>query len=863
MTLTARFAALLAVTCSGPALATGQLPAGIKPILYDITVTPNATAMTFTGSETIDIEVTQPTRTITLNAAALTNVTATFDGKPVSTVALDAAKQTVTVTLPAEASRGRHKLGFSWSGKINTTASGLFATDYPDGKGGTARLLVTQFEAPDARRFAPMWDEPAHKARFKLTAIAPAGQTAFSNMPAEQVTKAADGSSRYSFGVTPVMSSYLLFLGMGEVERKAKRFGNTEVGIITRPGVSDQGDYAMEAAGKLLAYYNDYFGTPYPLPKLDMIAAPGSSQFFSAMENWGAILYFEPVLLFDPQRSSESDRQNIYYVVAHEVAHQWFGNIVTMRWWDDLWLNEGYASWMGTKATGDLNPEWNMPLQSVAFGREQALGLDARASTHPIIQPVQTPDQINQAFDAITYLKGQAVVGLLESAAGAEPFREGVRGYMKKYAYGNTVTDQLWAEIDAKATRKVTDIAHDFTRQGGVPLVRLSSATCSGGATSATLSQGRFALDSSKTAGGQWRVPLTLATVGGQPTQAVVTAGPAQTISVPGCGPLILGQGRGTYARLQYDAKTHATLIAAFDRLEPIDQAGTLADDFAFAYSGDQDLKPYLATLGAVKPDAHPVVLQLVASQVRRLQALFEGTPTGERMGGKVSQLLSPALARIGYEPKAGEPANQASLRELLIIALGTAGDKAVVDRARGYVGQLERNPAAIPAGIRTAILAAYAKGVTPAEWDRLHALARGETNPVARETYIALLGSARDEVLATRAMQLTLTDELTDPQKAQLLSVVAGEHPDLAFDFATTNLAALGKWVEPNALARYVVDLAGGSNDPAMPAKLRRFAEANMPADARGPVDRVINGIEVRAAIRQRVAGDVEAWVR
>lgn len=487
-----KFAAslFLAVTVSGPALAAGQLPRTVVPVLYEIDIQPDAMSLTFAGTETVTVDVRQATRTMTLNAADLNVTAATFDGKP-ARISTDASAQTLTVILPAAATIGQHQLAFKWTGKINQSAAGLFAIDYTNVDGSKARMLATQFEAPDARRFAPMWDEPSFKAKFRLSSTAPAGETAYSNMPATSVTKRADGSQLYRFGETPVMSSYLLFLGMGDIERRTVTANGTEIGVIARRGVIDQGDYALGAAKRLLAYYNDYFGQPYPLPKMDMIAGPGSSQFFSAMENWGAIFYFEPTLLFDPLRTAESGRQSVHVTVAHEMAHQWFGDLVTMAWWDDLWLNEGFASWMEGKATADLNPRWKAGASAVAFERESAMAIDATSATHPIVRKVETVDQIGEAFDGITYMKGQAVIGMMESTLGADVFRNGIRRYMAKYKYGNTVTNQLWTELSAASGRDIASIARDFTLQGGVPLVTMTGAQCVGGDTKVSLSQGR------------------------------------------------------------------------------------------------------------------------------------------------------------------------------------------------------------------------------------------------------------------------------------------------------------------------------------------------------------------------------------
>ena len=463
-----RFAATLALalaTVATPALAAARLDGSVAPVAYDIAVDPDAQAMTFSGHETITVDVRRATRTITLNAAGLTLSTATFDGKPVAH-AEDEAAQQLTLTLRTTASVGRHTMSFAWTGKISDSASGFFAIDYTNTDGSKARMLATQFEAPDARRFAPMFDEPVYKATFTLSASVPKGQIAFSNMPSASITRQADGKALYRFATTPKMSSYLLFLGEGDMERKTVMAGKTEIGVITRRGVVDQGDYALASAKRLLAYYNDYFGQPYPLPKLDMIAGPGSSQFFGAMENWGAIFYFEPELLFDAKRATESNRQRIHVVVAHEMAHQWFGDLVTPAWWDDLWLNEGFASWMENKAGNDLNPTWQADAAAVSQDREGAMGIDATAATHPIVRHVETVDQIGEAFDSITYQKGQAVIGMLEATLGPDVFRDGIRRYMAKYKYGNTQTDQLWAELAAAAGKPVAGRGARFHAAG-------------------------------------------------------------------------------------------------------------------------------------------------------------------------------------------------------------------------------------------------------------------------------------------------------------------------------------------------------------------------------------------------------------
>ncbi len=852
-------AAALALTVSTPALAAGTLPTTVVPVLYDISVTPNAQAMTFTGSETVQIDVKAATRTITLNAAGLAISSATVDGKPVRHT-LDADRQLLTLTLPAVANVGRHTVGFAWSGKINQSAAGLFAIDYTNQDGSKSRMLATQFEAPDARRFAPMWDEPAFKARFRLKAIAPAGQLAFSNMPSMSVAKQSDGTQLYSFAETPVMSSYLLYLGMGDLERKTVMAGKVEIGVITRRGVVDQGDYALAEAKRLLPYYNNYFGQPYPLPKLDMIAGPGSSQFFGAMENWGAIFYFEPELLFDPKRATESGRQRIFTVVAHEMAHQWFGDLVTMQWWDDLWLNEGFASWMENKSAADLNPDWKARASAVAFDREGAMGVDSTAATHPIIRKIETVDQIGEAFDGITYSKGQAVIGMLESTLGADNFRDGIRRYMAKYKYGNTVTDQLWSELSAAAGQPVAEIAHGFTLQGGVPLVTLTAARCVGGSTTATIAQGRFGMDAPSKTPQTWQVPLVVGTLGGGDTRTIVS-GASTDVSVKGCGTLLLNKGKGSYTRVMYDQAGHDALVRDYTRLPLEDRLGTLADDYALAAGGYQDLSRFFALMGRVGVDADPLEWSLVSGRLGSLRNIVRGTPLAAPLRARTVAILDPVLKRIGYTQRNGESPLVGNLRESLVDRLGDNGDPEVLRMARTYVGQLATNPTAIPPSIRTPILSTFAGNATPADWELLLKLTQAETNPVAKNRFVSLLGAAEDDALATRALALLKTDTFTAPQKAALLRAVSGGHPDMAFDWAVANRALVEGLLEESNRSSFIVGLGAGSVDPAMPAKINAFAQT-LPEASRGAARRVVAGIAVRKAAVERLRPAVQTWL-
>ena len=374
-----------------------QLPRTAIPHHYAITIAPHAGSLTFDGTVAIDLEVTKPTTNLVLNAASLSFAKVILSGKGtplVAKVTTDEGPQTATFEFGRTIAPGQYRLDISYSGKINTQANGLFALDYKNPAGAQKRAIFTQFEPADARRFFPSWDEPDYKATFDLTARVPAGEMAVSNMPVAASRDVGQGLKEVTFRTTPTMSSYLLFFGTGEFGRITKMAGKTEVGIVMGRGNESKAQTALDAEAQILPYYNEYFGTPYPLPKLDNVAGPGQSQFFSAMENWGAIFTFERVLLDDPAVTTESERQAIFGVEAHEMAHQWFGDLVTMAWWDDLWLNEGFASWMASKATEHFHPDWGAEFGAVG-AREGAMGQDS-ARHHPPDRPARPHGRAGQ-----------------------------------------------------------------------------------------------------------------------------------------------------------------------------------------------------------------------------------------------------------------------------------------------------------------------------------------------------------------------------------------------------------------------------------------------------------------------------------
>ena len=847
---------------------TTQLPRNVRPTHYDVAVVPHAQALGFDGKVTIDIDVLQPTDRITLNAEDLSFSSVTLapvKGTSVFAapkITVDADAQTATFTFSQPVPVGSYRLSMTYAGKIGTQANGLFALDYATPGGGSGRALYTQFENSDARRFIPSWDEPNAKATFDLQATVPSTQMAVSNMPVKSSVPAGEGLTRVTFATSPKMSTYLLFFGLGDFDRATLQSDGTEVGVVARKGFASQAQFALTSARDILHEYNGYFATPYPLPKLDNIAAPGSSQFFGAMENWGAIFTFEHTLLLDPAIATEADRQGVFEVAAHEMAHQWFGDLVTMRWWDDIWLNEGFASWMEGRTTAKLHPEWHTDLEDVA-SREGAMARDAVASTHPVVQHVETVEQASQAFDAITYSKGAAVIRMLERYVGSDAWRTGVRHYMRDHAYGNTVSDDFWREVQTAAGKPIIDIAHDFTLQPGVPLIRVDAATCANGKTTLQLTQGEFTRDRPDKSPLTWRVPVIAQVPGHEPARALVT-GRKGTLVVPGCGAVVANAGQSGYYHTQYAPALFETLRARFPQLATIDQLGVMADAWALGLAGLQPASDYLALVDATPVQADPAVWGDIANSLQSLDNYYGGdTPERARFRQFAASRLAPVLARVGWNEKTSDSAPVRILRTELIDALSTLDDAGVIAEARRRYAAQDSDPTAMPPELRRTLLGVVARHADAATWDQLHASARKETTQLIKDQLYGLLALPEDPALAQRALDLALTDEPGVTNSAGMIARASRLHPDQAFDFAVAHRAQVDARVDSTSRSRYYPGLANNSLDQAMIAKLKDFADRYIAATSRRATDTTIANIVYRRQVHDTRLPAIDAWLR
>ena len=454
------------------------LPDDVAPKRYDLTLKPDLERFTFDGSESVDVEVKTATRRIVVHATELEIHSAVLvrDGVSREPASIEAneEEETVAFVFGETLEPGPARLAIEFTGQLNDKMHGFYRGVYH--QDGEKRIMaVTQFEATDARRAFPCWDEPAQKAVFAVTLVVPEDRVAVSNMPPSEVETGDDGLKTVRFADTPVMSTYLLAFIVGEfdyVETETKE--GVTVRVYTPVGRREQGRFALDVAARTLSFFHEYFDIAYPLPKMDLLAIPDFAA--GAMENWGAVTYRETAILVDPEESSAGTRQRVAIIVAHELAHQWFGNLVTMEWWTHLWLNEGFASWIEFLAVDHLFPEWDMWTQFVYSDFGRALSLDGLKSSHPIEIEVRDPKQISEIFDGISYSKGASVIRMLAAYLGADTFRSGLQRYLERHQYANATTEDLWQALAEESGKPVKQIMDTWTKQTGYPLLSVDAS---------------------------------------------------------------------------------------------------------------------------------------------------------------------------------------------------------------------------------------------------------------------------------------------------------------------------------------------------------------------------------------------------
>jgi aminopeptidase N len=834
----------------------GRLPKNVRPIAYDIAIVPNAAALTLAGRENIVLDVRSATATIQFNSLNETLRDVRFDGVPVARTVTSNAQQLTTVYLKSPARAGRHTLAFAYRGKIETSPQGLFAQPYVRPDGGAGVLLSTMFESTDARRMFPCWDEPAFRAVFQLTVTVPAAFASVSNMPV--VHRTVQGRlATTTFAPSPPMPTYLVEYSAGDIARTGAQRGGTGFGVWAVRGQEGNGRIALANAEQILADYNDYFGFKYPLPKLDSIAVPGGFQ--GAMENWGAITYNDQALLVTPS-STLGDRQEIYSIQAHEMAHQWNGDLVTMGWWDDLWLNESFASWRSAKETDERNPSWHW-WENQDADKESAMRADARLTSHPIQVHITDELQAETAFDGeITYSKGQAFLRMLEAYLTPDVFRAGIRRYIKARAFSNATAADLWLALGAASGQDVAGLSSTWIARSGFPLVSVTATCDAAGNRTLALAQRRFLRAGTDPSGTTWSIPLSVRPGLTDPAARVLFAGAAQTIPGGRCAEaLTVNAGNVGFFRVAYDDATFAVNAAAFGTLPDPDRIALLDDQWALASSGQAPLATYLTLARSMGDDLDARAWDQITGALGTIEYSERGRPGHAAFTALARTIVKPVADRLGWNAKPNETPGIQNLRREVLAELGAWGDPAVIAEARKRFAAFLNNRNAIATDDQGTILIIVAQNAGATAFAQLHAVARAGKNETEKDRYYDALMHVRDARLAKQAVAIALSAEIPPQAAASRLGSIqtlAHEHPALAWQALKANVNALiapfGPSTGPLILAQYT---AARFWNAAPPGEIETFVARRISPDLRPMLARGMD--DVHFYLKQRTLLD------
>ena len=759
------------------------LPSNVKPSKYRLTLQPDLETFTFSGKQTIDIEIVNPTARIVMNAAELeiSSVSLVRNGSAIAphSMSLDADAETATLDFGKALSPGKAQLEVEFTGILNDRLVGFYRSEYQDNEGQTRYLATTQFEATDARRAFPCWDEPAVKATFDVTLVFDDGLKAVSNTPIVEESAAEPGLKSVRFGETPIMSTYLLAFVVGDiVSVEADAANGTRVGIWTTRGKENQAGFALDTSVKLLGYFNEYFNIPYPLPKLDHVAIPDFAA--GAMENWGCVTYRETALLVDPDNSSAGTRQRVAEVVAHEMAHMWFGDLVTMEWWDDLWLNESFASWMGTKAVDWLFPEWEMWTQFVNMDANRALSLDGLKNSHPIEQEVKNPAEVSQLFDAISYSKGGSVLRMLEHFLTPDVFQKGLYRYLKANEYGNARTQDLWAALEEESGLPVTNVMDSWVKQMGYPVLDVDAERRADDVR-ISLSQERFVYD--RLMGDEepnpevWQVPVTVSAPGSNSASTVMESKEA-VLTLPAVSPrddwYKVNANQTGFYRVNYAAKDWQRLAPAISsqQISATDRLGVQNDAYALSRAGLLPITQFLELAGSYAGETDASVWGDLASNLRDIEQLIAEEPMHPAYQRFGRELFGPAARRAGWTPRPDDGHLDSLLRSTVLGQSGAYNDPETLTQASDLFQCYLSDPEAVHPDLRGVVFSLAAQAGDRTTYDQLWELEERTTLQEEKIRLLLAMCRFQDEGLLNDTLEVSLSSRV---RSQDTIFVVAG----------------------------------------------------------------------------------------
>ncbi len=826
-----------------------RLPVSVTPSHYELAIAPDLRTCRFEGTTAITVTVHEPVREIVLNAIELdlhsALVTDSSGRHQEATIVLDDALERATLTFPAPLATGAGTLTITSTGTINDRLHGFYRSTFTDADGVEQVIATTQFESTDARRAFPCWDEPEHKATFKVSLLVPHGLLGLSNSAVVD-QRPTEGGTWVEFDKTMKMSTYLVAFVVGPlVTTDPVDVDGVPLRVACVPGREHLTAFALEIGAHSLRFLADYFAIPYPTDKLDLVALPDFA--FGAMENLGCVTFRETALLVDPAQASRLELERVADVVAHEIAHMWFGDLVTMKWWNGIWLNEAFATFMELATVNAYRPEWE---RWVSFSTERGVAMvtDALESTRPIEYEVVSPDDAEGMFDVLTYQKGGAVLRMLETYLGASHFRDGIRLYLDRHRYGNTETTDLWDAIEEASGEPVRAIMDSWILQGGHPVVSVSSSE-----RGVVLRQQRFRYVPNPTGTEQlWQIPALLRRVSGQHGR-VLLSGPSTTVGLGGDGPAIVNAGGWGVFRTRYAPPLFAELIAHLGSLDALERYSLVSDTWAGVLAGQVEIGEFLDLVALLGDERDPNVWD---AALDGLATCYRTLAHPEAFAAWVRELVGPVFDSLGWTPTEGESDRVARLRGSLAQTLGTIGqDGAVQAQARAMHAEATASPDLL-APIVTVIAWVGDDDDYDVFWDRIHNAA----TPQDEVRYLFRLPTFPSEELLLRTLDATLDDIRT--QNGAFLIAAALAHRSAgstAWGWLTTHWDEVLKRLPENSRAR-MLDGVVRLTDPEMIAAVEAFLADHPLPNARKQVAQLLERQRVNGAFATRNAAPLAA---
>jgi aminopeptidase N len=820
-----------------------RLPDTVRPVAYRLSLEPDLQKLAFTGTADIDVDIRKPAREVLLHAVELDIAAASINGVPAK-AKLDPKTERLSLSPLKPLKKGRATVSIRFSGAISDKMRGFYRSSYVRADGSSAWMGTTQFEATNARRAFPCFDEPALKATFEVTMTVPDGRVAVSNMP-----EARRDGRKVTFAPTPVMSTYLLAFIVGELDWiEGRTTTGVPVRVYTPPGRRDLGRFALDTAVRGLEFFDGYYAVPYAqsVPKCDLLAIPDFEA--GAMENWGAITFRETAIYIDEKKSSIAQKRRVAEVVLHELAHQWFGNLVSPEWWSYLWLNESFATFMAYKAGDALFPDWKLWEDYVAVTTAGGIALDSLRSSHPVEVPVGHPSEVDQIFDAISYNKGGSVLRMLEHAVGHDAFRDGIRAYLKTHAYACATSDDLWGAIG----RDVPRMMDGWTRRTGLPVV-IARRKGKG----LTLAQERFFLDRDPRKPAKdptvWDIPIPTIDAKGRRGRARL-AKRTGTLDLPPDGKLNADQ-PGFYL-VHYDDAGWEALSKGVASYPALDRYGLQADAYSLMRAAYLSVPAYLRLLQGYRGEENHHVWSGLIAALRGLAEIYLGHPSVPALEAFARDLLKPAVAKVGWEEPAGDPEHRKLLRATLLAGAVHFGEASSVDEVRRRFDRARADLASVPPNLQGLVFSGAARHGGDEVLDHLVALHEKADLPETKVRLLSATGAFRREAPLRKAVDYTLSSGKVRPQDGfYVFSSVPIESRAAAWALLKEHWAVIDQRYGKSHMLNAFVSAGAGIPSEAHAKDMEAFFRKHPAPFASERIRQTLEGIRARAKFRARNA--------